>query len=275
MSRAFTLVELLVVVAIIVVLLALLVPAMDKAIYQAELVVCATQIRHLGTAATTYAMDNKRHYPLRPNLSPDGGVDERGVQSYKLCDPVNGKSNGVAAPYDIRPSLRPLINLNQVLNDPLAPGELDFELRPDITDTHLYGSYSMWFGWRYGSTSGGAGMIRLGDRWVWNKQRYNLIAADYSMPRSQTPGAYSSHPDNALLAPSFINYEVFPLGGFWAGSYWHRPGSPVHEPLDMNYGYDDGSVLRLASLKFENDTRVDEVPNFNAGVGEQLQVPNP
>src|ERR1041384_4524111 len=45
LTTAFTLVELLVVVAIIVVLLSLLTPALDKAIYQAELAVCGADLR--------------------------------------------------------------------------------------------------------------------------------------------------------------------------------------------------------------------------------------
>ena len=43
---AFTLVELLVVITIIVILLVLLAPAMDRAIYQADLLACATNLNY-------------------------------------------------------------------------------------------------------------------------------------------------------------------------------------------------------------------------------------
>lgn len=49
-TKGFTLIELLGVVVIIVVLLALLVPTMDKAIYEAELAVCAAQQKAIGAA---------------------------------------------------------------------------------------------------------------------------------------------------------------------------------------------------------------------------------
>src|SRR5687768_10280921 len=61
----FTLVELLVVVAIIAVLLALLMPAMDKAIYQAELAACAATQKGIVSGATLYAMNYKRSFPNR------------------------------------------------------------------------------------------------------------------------------------------------------------------------------------------------------------------
>src|SRR5258708_15496333 len=56
---AFTLIELLVVVTIIVVLLALLTPALDKAIYQAQLARCAAQIKGIGAGATAYSTEHR------------------------------------------------------------------------------------------------------------------------------------------------------------------------------------------------------------------------
>jgi prepilin-type N-terminal cleavage/methylation domain-containing protein len=83
----FTLVELLVVIAIIVVLLALLAPALDQAVYQAELAVCAARQNAVATGAGVYAVQHARAYPYRPtrtgfNLTTDivrGGVDDRPV----------------------------------------------------------------------------------------------------------------------------------------------------------------------------------------------------
>src|SRR5688572_20534128 len=65
MTRAFTLIELLVVITIIVVLLALLTPALDKAIYAAELAVCGAQMRGVAQSTIAYAMEYERTYPNR------------------------------------------------------------------------------------------------------------------------------------------------------------------------------------------------------------------
>jgi len=61
--KAFTLVELLVVVAMIVLLLALLAPALDRAIASAESVVCMTNERLWAQAMHAYAFDNKGQAP--------------------------------------------------------------------------------------------------------------------------------------------------------------------------------------------------------------------
>src|SRR5687767_44112 len=63
--NAFTLVELLVVMTIIAVLLALLTPALDVAVYEAELVVCASRLDALAKGVTHYALDFRRQYPYR------------------------------------------------------------------------------------------------------------------------------------------------------------------------------------------------------------------
>jgi len=70
--RAFTLIELLVVITIIVVLLALLIPALDKAIYQAELAMCLSNTRTQHSAQYQYAYDNGRRLTFRNGaVSPD------------------------------------------------------------------------------------------------------------------------------------------------------------------------------------------------------------
>ncbi len=71
--RGFTLVELLVVVAIIALLVSILLPAMGSAREMAKLVVCASNQHQLIIGVQTYAADNKGKMP--PNVA---GFDANG-----------------------------------------------------------------------------------------------------------------------------------------------------------------------------------------------------
>lgn len=62
-NKGFTLVELLVVISIIALLLAVLMPSLQKVREQAKRVVCASNLRQWGTVLSAYASDNDWHVP--------------------------------------------------------------------------------------------------------------------------------------------------------------------------------------------------------------------
>ncbi|MHC5118277.1 MAG: type II secretion system protein [Planctomycetota bacterium] len=64
-KKGFTLIELLVVISIIAMLLAILMPALSKVKKIAQRVVCATNLKGLGTAQTVYSQDYEDAYAVQ------------------------------------------------------------------------------------------------------------------------------------------------------------------------------------------------------------------
>jgi len=276
MARAFTLVELLVVITIIVVLLALLAPALDKAIYQAELAVCGARWRAIASGATVYAMDNKRSYPYR------AGVREGTVWApstiYNGSPSWNAFVNGLATQvdmtvYDDRPILRTFLSLTGHLNDPLT-GKLDFEA-VDI-DANADAVPSMWFGFNYPNQRG---MTRVGDRWRYSNPaigadwRFDVLVSD-TVIMNGTTNVQSSHPDDAgkMINRVHQNDDKTTPGFKFIKSFWWSNNGTGRGFVDINYALQDGSVERYNGIGML-DSDMARVPYYNYGVGWWSTLP--
>ena len=73
-SRGFTLIELLVVIAIIALLMAILLPSLQKARHQARRIACAAHLKSCGHAGVLYSNDNDGRFPYcHMEVSPGSG----------------------------------------------------------------------------------------------------------------------------------------------------------------------------------------------------------
>ena len=234
--RAFTLIELLVVITIIVVLLALLAPALDQAVYQAELAACGARLKAVGSGFTLYAMDHARRYPHRPRTqAPAVGDSQHWIRA---TTPEN-------KPDDLRARVARHISVNKMLQCPFTKGA---DLEGAASTSQVFSSYQLWAGWQF--TFNGQvqpAMIRLGDQLGFEADRFDVLASD--VLANEPAAAQVAHPDfeggtvnrpyqDELVAPYFYTFSL------WLG----RAGT-----IDRQFAYSDGSVRKFQNVQFEAD----------------------
>jgi type II secretory pathway pseudopilin PulG len=98
----------LVVITVIAVLLAIMTPALQQAIYQAELAVCGANLHAVGVGLHTYTIDFRRYYPIRNREFKTTSWRDTNI----VIKPPLGD-------FDDRPPLRGYMTINEHLNCPL------------------------------------------------------------------------------------------------------------------------------------------------------------
>jgi prepilin-type N-terminal cleavage/methylation domain-containing protein/prepilin-type processing-associated H-X9-DG protein len=142
--RGFTLIELMVVIAIIVVLAALLFPVFAHARLKAYETGCSTNLRQLQIALRSYSTDNDGHFPLQ--VITGGAVPQRWVNAIY---PYGYSKTIYACP------------LNAVTGDPASRSE---PLAPMPETSYYYCAYTLG-GAGEMSIKDAAGTISLMDGW--------------------------------------------------------------------------------------------------------------
>jgi prepilin-type N-terminal cleavage/methylation domain-containing protein/prepilin-type processing-associated H-X9-DG protein len=221
--KGFTLVELLVVIGIIALLISILLPALQKAREQANLIYCAANLRNIGNLVHEYAAENNGYLPYSQGLYVPENVNwSQNPQYYSAagwnwCDTLSLMSS--ARPADTKyPGTS-----NQALDFSAIFHDVDV---PDMPRVPRESDYA-------------ANMRALASQWVMDGEQ-NFVPIGTPGPRGSTPGQILEIYYSYVLRQIGSIKEPSKVGIVWDNAINLNGGQQIGQSADdgICYGID-------------------------------------
>ena len=226
-TRAFSLVELMIVVAIFAVLVSLLTPSLQRTLYKSKKLLCVNNLKMQVSGLLIYSEDNNDFYPC-----PETGWRKSDNYGGKLMI-IRNYHNG-----DIRPQIRPYWGWDgqSTVNNwgVLYPAKTDIErcpLRndPTIDDAEPITHYTYLF-----STDEDPRIARVGDASYLNdSQSQTALVSDIFVDRQSR---IANHTELQ------VGFRAMNSGGHH-GRAWELVNRSYLKAINGNFGGQDGSVV--------------------------------
>lgn len=251
---AFTLVELLVVVALIVLLISMLLPSLGKMKYRAKLTVCQSNLNQTGNALIPTALDNAGRFYSKAFNKP-GDIKQGSL--------------------DIRPEFAGQVDFN-ALTCPFTAA-IDY-MTPVINSNTIEWSYNYFAGWRYDGEA--SGMTRPGGSFDRNGMTFRVLASDQLWEQSGGEYPHSSHPGQGGLnlltsgaQTTSPTQRIFSANAYTFFRYDNPAVNLSDGYIDANYLLSDGSVTAINEITFNSD-KVAQIQGFRNGGSWMLYLPS-
>jgi prepilin-type N-terminal cleavage/methylation domain-containing protein len=256
LQRGLTLVELLVVTAVVVVLLALMMTMTTSALNMSKLALCAAGMDSVATGVVQYAVDHRRSYPYRSSLRMMTVLEDAGLRWTSIRGVLQSADH--TQRLDDRPPIKPYMSLRNLL-DPFCDAiDLDDRGTAERNDTWVFAPYEMWCDFQY---DGFSRMSRLGDGFSWRNpdtgklHRWRVLVGDMNTVRGSVDAVLSSHNDrdSRLVQDTELGTYAYADGTRDYHSFYTNSGpwsaGDRRGPQDYNYAYDDGSVRPMRGVR--------------------------
>ena len=173
MPRCFTLIELLIVIAIIAILAGLLLPALNSAREKARAISCVSNFSSLGKAAMMYVHDNNEYYALYDNSC--GVVPSPDTRKFIFG---NNNDNGLLIPY-----LGTQGYIGRIDNK----GKRGLFVCPSRTGTKGVSSYTIGFNVHFGTPGYGESYAKTKARMIRHPSRSMYLAETELAKETKVP----------------------------------------------------------------------------------------